>query len=67
MKSKLCNSVECSEIFQDFSVMTDVSTTIYQAKIPRALQGKSFLVIDQILVARYDDPPTEQKEALLQV
>ena len=67
MKSKLCNSVECSEIFQDFSVMTDVSTTLYQATIPRALQGKSFLVIDQILVAKYNDPPTEQKEALLQV
>ena len=63
---KLC--VECSEIFQDFTVMNDVTTTIYQqTKIPKNMQGMCFLVIDQVLVAKYTEPPTEQKEVLLQV
>ena len=59
--------MECSEMFQDFTVMNDTTTTIYQQKIPTAMQGKSYLVIDQVLVAKYTDPPTAQKEALLQV
>ena len=46
---------------------TDISTTLYQAKIPTVFQGMCFLVMDQVLVARYPEPPTEQKEALLQV
>ena len=44
--------MECSEMFQDFTVMNDTTTTIYQQKIPTAMQGKSFLVIDQVLVAK---------------
>ena len=59
--------MECNEIFQEFSVLIVISTTIYQAKIPTAFQGMLFLVIDQVMVAKYPEPPTDQKETLLKV
>ena len=59
--------VECNEIFQEFSVLTDISTTTYQAEIPTAFQGMLFLVIDQVMVAKYPEPPKDQKETLLKV
>ena len=67
MKKKTLLDVECNEIFQEFSVLTDISTTTYQAEIPTAFQGMLFLVIDQVMVAKYPEPPTDQKETLLRV
>ena len=55
-------------IFQEVIVKTDLLSIKHQVKVPRRMQGRVYLVADQMVVASYNGIfPESHKEALLQV
>ena len=56
-------------IFQDVIVKTDLITINYQVKVPKRMQDRVYLVVDQVVVASFNAAsfPDNYKEALLQV